>query len=183
MTPRGTHLSEAHRESIRRALTGKRMPDHVKEKLSKALKGRPGKLHTEESKKIMSEKAKARWAPMRQLDSRKNHEVKLWRKAVLERDGHRCRKCGSDRYLHAHHVKTWDAYPELRLDIDNGKTLCRTCHYKEDLIGRTRPHETRVKLSHYWKGRPRGPMSQETKDRISQTKRVKNALREKAGRP
>lgn len=182
MTPKGTHLSKEHRESIRRSLLGKTIPASVREKISRTLKSRPGRPHTEESKALMRRKARDRWRDIRSNESRKNYEVKLWRKAVLERDGYKCRTCGSTKYLHAHHIKTWDSHPELRLDIDNGKTLCRTCHYKEDLTGRTLSYEARAKLSHYWKGRPRGPMSQETKDRISQTKRMKK-LTEKAGRP
>jgi len=55
-------------------------------------------------------------------------EYKAFHRAVLERDGHRCRKCGSDENLCVHHVLDFMGYPELRCEVDNGITLCRTCH-------------------------------------------------------
>lgn len=50
-----------------------------------------------------------------------------WRKAVIERDKC-CVKCGSKEKLVAHHIKPFAQYPELRLDVDNGVTLCELCH-------------------------------------------------------
>jgi hypothetical protein len=54
-----------------------------------------------------------------------------WRKAVLERDNHICQHCGAARRLHAHHIKSWAAFPDLRHDVSNGLTLCKSCHRKE----------------------------------------------------
>lgn len=52
-----------------------------------------------------------------------------WRAAVLSRDGYSCRRCGAtDVPLHAHHVKAFSQYPELRLVVSNGITLCVPCH-------------------------------------------------------
>lgn len=51
-----------------------------------------------------------------------------WIKAVKKRDGFKCRNCGSDKNLQAHHVKPWSKFPKLRHAIQNGITLCRTCH-------------------------------------------------------
>lgn len=58
---------------------------------------------------------------------------KEWRKAVLERDNYTCqhclRKCKKyEKGLAAHHIKPYAKFPESRLDIDNGLTLCRQCH-------------------------------------------------------
>jgi len=51
-----------------------------------------------------------------------------WRNAVLRRDGHTCQLCGTSEHLHAHHIKPWATYPELRYRVDNGLTLCLSCH-------------------------------------------------------
>jgi len=52
-----------------------------------------------------------------------------WRRKVLERDGHRCRKCGrQNAILHCHHILRYSDYPELALNMNNGISLCRDCH-------------------------------------------------------
>jgi hypothetical protein len=59
---------------------------------------------------------------------RDSPQVRVWRQKVLARDNHRCRQCGSTEELHAHHIARWADAPELRVEIDNGMTLCRPCH-------------------------------------------------------
>jgi 5-methylcytosine-specific restriction endonuclease McrA len=55
---------------------------------------------------------------------------KEWRTAVLQRDDYVCQICGKrGGALHAHHVKKWAAFPDLRYDIANGLTVCEDpCH-------------------------------------------------------
>ena len=78
------------------------------------------------------------WPAIRMwLDNEKNHpqrirssiEYRQWRNRVFERDGYKCRACGQiGGKLNAHHIKYFAKHPELRLDINNGITLCEECH-------------------------------------------------------
>ena len=60
-------------------------------------------------------------------------KIKRWRKRVLWRDFYRCVRCKSLNDLTAHHIKPWGKYPQLRFEVNNGITLCRSCH---DIIER-----------------------------------------------
>lgn len=59
---------------------------------------------------------------------RKSGAYNRWRRAVVSRDGGRCRRCGGRGQVHAHHLRSWAENPDLRFDIDNGVTLCVECH-------------------------------------------------------
>ncbi len=62
-------------------------------------------------------------------DLRNCREYEKWRTAVLQRDHHACTMCKkSQDTMHAHHIRAWADYPNLRFSIDNGATLCPECH-------------------------------------------------------
>jgi hypothetical protein len=56
-------------------------------------------------------------------------EYAQWRDAVYTRDSFTCQECkqvGGE--LNAHHIRSWATSPELRFDVENGVTLCFSCH-------------------------------------------------------
>ena len=58
-------------------------------------------------------------------------KLEVWRRAVLVRDNYTCQKCfgrkGFTR-LCPHHIKPKKEFPEFIYDVDNGITLCSSCH-------------------------------------------------------
>ncbi len=63
------------------------------------------------------------------LTIRKSLEIRLWRKAVFERDNYTCQKYGIvGGKLVVHHILNFAEYPELRFAIDNGITLSKKAH-------------------------------------------------------
>ena len=59
----------------------------------------------------------------------KVNNLRKWRQIVLEKDNYTCQECGNtEEKLQAHHIKPKCSHPELKLEIENGKTLCRNCH-------------------------------------------------------
>lgn len=62
-----------------------------------------------------------------------------WRKDVFIRDKFTCQFCGEvGGKLNADHIKRFSDYPELRLELSNGRTLCEPCHRTTDTFGRKR---------------------------------------------
>ena len=95
-------------------------------------------------------------------EKRKGKAYLDWRKAVFERDNYTCQHCFERKNkIHAHHVKTWEEAPELRVDLDNGLTLCTRCHGRHHCLGVSPPNkgkkmsdEQRQLLSDIKKGKP-----------------------------
>lgn len=67
---------------------------------------------------------------------RESFEYEEWRKSVFERDLYTCQFCGEvGGKLNADHIKRFSDYPELRLEVSNGRTLCEPCHHLTDTYG------------------------------------------------
>jgi len=66
---------------------------------------------------------------------RKSSEYKRWRTSVFTRDNFTCQDCGARDYVEADHIKPFAFFPELRFDVNNGRTRCRECHKKTPTYG------------------------------------------------
>ena len=75
-----------------------------------------------------------RWNKNKPLEERerdrKYPEYYEWRRKVYERDNYTCQCCGDNKghNLVAHHILNYSEHKDKRTDIDNGITLCKTCH-------------------------------------------------------
>jgi 5-methylcytosine-specific restriction endonuclease McrA len=124
------------RNKIRSYRIGKKHSKETKLKMSLSMKG---KKHINSSKEN-------HWNWRGGINSindsiRKSLEYKLWRTAIFERDNYQCVWCGAKSgmgkaiKLNADHIKPFALYPELRFSIDNGRTLCVSCHRTTDTWG------------------------------------------------
>lgn len=119
----------------------KQTPEHV----SKRTAGQVGRRHTLETRKRLStiwrEKLNGYVSPK---FFRNCLEYKLWRSEVFQRDDYTCQMCrarsgkGVTVKLEADHIKPFAAFPELRFDVSNGRTLCKPCHRRTPTYGRTK---------------------------------------------
>jgi hypothetical protein len=63
-------------------------------------------------------------------DRHKGQEYDYWRSEVYKRDGFKCKIADENckGKIEAHHILGWEEYPELRLNINNGITVCHYHH-------------------------------------------------------
>ena len=119
-------LSKEHKEKIRLKATGRVLSTESKLKMRKSQK-----------KRVLEGRNnlyKGGITPIN-IKIRNSLEMKLWRKAVLERDNYTCIWCGSKEKLEVDHIKPFALFPELRFAIDNGRVLCSDCHKTTDTYG------------------------------------------------
>jgi len=110
------------------------LSDEIKEKISLSKRGQVS--WNKGLKGYKSGKENCNWkggiTPINKL-IRKTKEYKEWSISVYKRDRYICQDCGikcQAKNIVAHHIKPFADYPESRFDIDNGVTLCRSCHFK-----------------------------------------------------
>lgn len=67
---------------------------------------------------------------------RKSSDYSNWRKSIFERDEFKCVLClKKGGCLNADHIMPFSTHPELRFNLENGRTLCKECHIKTDTYG------------------------------------------------
>lgn len=55
-------------------------------------------------------------------------KLRKWARQIYVRDNFQCQICSNNRSLNAHHIKPKASNPDLAFSIENGITLCSTCH-------------------------------------------------------
>ena len=136
-------MNKQTKEKISKALKGK-MPKFIpnnkgikrtaenKKQISDTLK-RKGIKPPRPPREKLCRGSKHRWwkggiSPTNEL-LRKSPEYKLWRKSVFERDHYTCLICGEvGGVINAHHIRSWKDFPEERYEVNNGMTMCNSCH-------------------------------------------------------
>lgn len=118
----GKKHSEETKKKISLSLAGKKRPIEVRRKISESSKGENGN----------------NWrggiTPEHSI-IRKSMDYRIWRKSVFARDNWTCVICKyKGKNINADHIKQFALFPELRFDINNGRTLCVPCHKKIPIL-------------------------------------------------
>jgi len=144
-------MKEEQKRKISNTLKGHKISKESRLKMSKAKIGKKsgmfGKKHSKETINKISKSRKGIIAWNKGLETKKHSwnykggtgtyrhqematfKYKQWRVSIFERDSYTCQVCRKvGGYLMAHHIKSWAKYPQLRLIITNGITLCEACH-------------------------------------------------------
>ena len=53
-----------------------------------------------------------------------------WSKTIKNLDNNMCKLCDSKENLHVHHIQPKAKFSILSLDLNNGVTLCKPCHFQ-----------------------------------------------------
>jgi len=133
--PRGP-LSPETRVKISEANKGNKPAPQTISASIKARQGKPSKLKGKPNLRMRGEKNHLWRGGITPINARirTSLEYKIWRRAVFERDNFACVWCGDRQkeghkvVIHADHIKPFAYFPELRFAIDNGRTLCISCH-------------------------------------------------------
>jgi len=118
------HTAEA-KAKISAAMKGKKKSAEHRAKIAEAKKG---EKRTAEAKAKMSAAKHKYYGTDPTDENRKNRNQRKWAKEVKERDNHTCQYCGAEEELHAHHIFSASKWPFLAQNLNNGITLCKSCH-------------------------------------------------------
>jgi 5-methylcytosine-specific restriction endonuclease McrA len=156
---KGKVISDEQKDKIRLTLTGYKHTEEAKKNMRDSQIGRKHAPLSDESRANISAASKGRipwnkgipylairgenhpnwkggtYSTERQV-AMQRIEYKLWRESIFVRDDYTCQECNvRGGELNADHIKPWALYPELRYELNNGRTLCIDCHRKTDTWG------------------------------------------------
>lgn len=156
-------LSKKARSAMSKAWKGKKRSPFSVEHRRKISQRQKGNIASIESRRKMSESHKGAKSNFWKggissinVQIRGSLEYKLWREAVFKRDNWTCVWCEvkfikgetGRVMLNADHIRPFALFPELRFDVNNGRTLCVPCHKTTDTyLGKTRskhPSSTKI---------------------------------------
>jgi len=143
----GKHLSEEHKLKLSIAGKGRIISKETIKKIKKATTGLrgywKGKKRSPETRLKMKEAQLGEkgnnWRGGIYPENKRirgSSDYKIWRDKVFERDNFTCQICTKrGGTLNADHIKPFSQFPELILEINNGRTLCVPCHKKTETYG------------------------------------------------
>ena len=105
--------------------TGKQNPARFIKGQVPWIKGKKGMLTRRETPKYVK-----KGRPILNIPARRAQ----WAIDVRTRDGFVCQICSSVNDLSAHHIVPWKQDESKRFDLDNGVTLCRSCHSRTERL-------------------------------------------------
>lgn len=143
--PLGKPLSAEHRAKLSRphtvewsahisaSLMGHGVAPETRAKIARAIAGKTlGRPKTAESVAKRSGQFHWNWQGGLSKKTRKDSRYRRWKKAIHDRDDSTCQLCGKPNLLgidrQADHILAWGPFPDLRFVVDNGWTLCESCH-------------------------------------------------------
>jgi len=112
----GNKVSDATKEKLRIANTGRKMTEQAKEKMRNKKLGKCGILSN-------------RWDGGKSFEPYSTDWTETLRRSIRERDGYVCAECGKPQGDIAHDVHHID-YNKQNCNPDNLITLCKSCHMK-----------------------------------------------------
>lgn len=131
---RGKYREDPYRKDCKDCKNTKRRKGTLPYRIPKgSIPWNKGLKSTDEHRKNLSDSHKGNIPPNKgKITSTRRFSrlYKVWSAQVKAKDDNKCQICGSTEKLHAHHIKPWKDHQELRLEVDNGKTLCLSCHSK-----------------------------------------------------
>jgi hypothetical protein len=132
---KGKKKSEIHKQNISKARIGVKNPMWKKVPWNKNKSGFVGFWRNKKRPEISGEKSHLWKGGISKVNKTERQlvmqtiEYKFWRKSCFERDNFTCQKTGiNGGKLVVHHINNFADFPELRVAIDNGITLCEKCH-------------------------------------------------------